>query len=85
MRETYFNGVAQGAPTSPILSITVLRRYLSRLDHVQYADDGLFFGDGPEFQRKIETEILGDREGFAKSHGIIISPEKSGWVKKDGI
>jgi len=37
-------GVPQGAAISPLLAITVLDPLLKQQHHVQYADDGLFYG-----------------------------------------
>lgn len=42
-----FDGVAQGSPTSPILSMLPLRDFLSQQTSVSYADDMVFFGDKP--------------------------------------
>jgi hypothetical protein len=47
-----YKGIAQGAPTSPLLSITILKDFLSRqidekgelVESISYADDPIFFG-----------------------------------------
>lgn len=67
-----FEGVPQGAPTSPLLSILALKEFLSQQESVSYADDGIFFGDRP-FEIKDDTE-----------NGIILNKEKSHWVKFEG-
>jgi hypothetical protein len=67
-------GVNQGTPTSPLLSTLTLKKFL-RIDGVNsicYADDPVFWSD-KEFKLKDD-----------KRNGIIIHPEKSGWVKYDG-
>jgi len=73
-------GVPQGAPTSPFLSIITLKDFLSdqkdwkgkQVDSISYADDPVFFGDNP-FTIKDDPKS-----------GIILHPEKSGWVKYGG-
>jgi hypothetical protein len=73
-------GVPQGAPTSPFLSITILKDFLSnqkdwkggKVDSISYADDPVFFGDQP-------FHIWDDPKS-----GINIHPGKSGWVKYGG-
>jgi len=59
-------GVPQGAPTSPFLSILILKKFLTQQRSVSYADDPVFFGD-QEF--KIYDY---------PAEGITIHPEKSG-------
>lgn len=66
-------GVPQGAPTSPFLSILTLKNFLSQQRSVSYADDPVFFGDKDFHIRDSPDE------------GIVIHPEKSGWVKRDGV
>lgn len=76
-----FNGVPQGLPTSPILSITTLHRWLSekkdnlgrKLKHLFYADDGIFFSNIP-------FSVRGSPE-----EGIRLNEEKSQWVKSAGV
>ena len=65
-------GVPQGAPTSPLLSIMSLRHFLQQVPSVSYADDPIFYSDE-------DFKIRG-----MKKYGIVIHPEKSGWVKKEG-
>jgi len=67
-----FKGLPQGLPTSPILSISILKDFLSQQKSVAYADDQVFFGD-KEFTIK-------DRPDW----GIIKKESKSGWVKFNG-
>lgn len=60
-------------PTSPLLTITALEKYLIReCKHgiIMYADDGLFYGNGPA---PTEESLLKDNEKV----GIIFSREKS--------
>jgi retron-type reverse transcriptase len=40
-----FAGVPQGSGLGPILSILLLKEFLSQRESVSYADDGLFFSD----------------------------------------
>lgn len=61
-----YMGVAQGSPTSPLLSILCLRKFLTQAKSVSYADDPLFYGD-EDFQI----------EDF-KHLGLEIAQEKSG-------
>lgn len=80
---TKASGVPQGAPTSPFLSNASLDASLLELwkEIVQYADDGIMYG-------KFLTQEVIDQvfsHALCMSAGIIISLEKSGWVKKDGI
>jgi len=65
-------GVPQGAPTSPLLSITSLRHFLLQVPSVSYADDPIFYNNE-------DFKIRG-----MKKYGIVIHPGKSGWVKREG-
>jgi len=65
-------GVPQGAPTSPFLSILILKKFLTQQQSVSYADDPIFFGEE-------EFKIYDYPD-----EGIKIHPEKSGWVKRNG-
>lgn len=59
-------GLAQGAPTSPLLTILALDDFVrQQQDAVFYADDGLFMSDVP-------FEIKDD-----PTSGIVVHPEKS--------
>lgn len=67
-----FKGVPQGAPTSPFLSILILKDFLTQVPSISYADDPIFYSD-KDFTIKEDTE-----------KGIILNNEKSSWVKRDG-
>jgi hypothetical protein len=69
----YMIGLPQGAPTSPLLSILTLRRFLTQVPSVSYADDPIFHGN-------TEFEIRD-----SPKDGIVLNQEKSGWVKRNGI
>jgi len=74
----YYEGVAQGTPIAPILSILALVMPLQeQVPTVMYADDGLIYGTN-----------LGDKPfptGFdIHESGIRLNESKSGWVKRDG-
>lgn len=66
-------GVAQGSPTSPLLSILALKTFLQQQNSLSYADDPIFWGDH-DFQ--IEDDEF---------QGIKLNKEKSGWIKRNGI
>lgn len=68
-----FNGVAQGAPTSPLLAILTLKDFLSQVPSVSYADDPIFYSDKPI---SIKDE---------PNNGIYISWEKSHLIKEKGV
>lgn len=65
-------GFPQGAPTSPLASICILGDFLTQAPSVSYADDPIFYGN-QEFKIRDNP-----------ADGIILHPEKSGWVKKAG-
>lgn len=68
-----FDGVPQGMPLSPFLSILPLQeKYLNQQVSVNYADDQVFFGNEP-FVIKDNPE-----------YGIYHNEAKCGWVKYDG-
>jgi len=75
-------GVPQGAPTSPFLSNISLNDSLLAIwkEIVQYADDGLAYGE------KLTQKVIDDMFSSVvfKLCGIILSVEKSGWVKREG-
>jgi len=85
--ESERRGVPQGAPTSPILAITVLDPLLAPLSrlagedigHVQYADDGLGYCDGEDYTRCMPQPIPAMIDS-----GIHIHEGKSGFVKMQG-
>lgn len=67
------SGVAQGTPTGPLLSAIILKNFLKQHPGLSYADDGLFYGNK-------KFKVQDDPES-----GIIIKPEKSGWIKWNGV
>jgi hypothetical protein len=72
-----YQGVAQGAPTSPLLAILCLNPIINNRNIIQYADDGFIYGRGDvesEFRKLLPTES-----------GIEINEEKSSWVKRNGV
>lgn len=75
-------GFPQGAAFSPFLSIIALERSLYDLNPglVQYADDGIFYGDGPLCLDPREK----DRDWEFLAAGLQFSAAKSHWVRKDG-
>jgi len=64
-------GVAQGAPTSPLLAILPLRDFLRQAPSISYADDPIFYSEE-------DLEISGD-----EGNGIIIHEGKSQHVKRN--
>jgi hypothetical protein len=77
-RYDYFHGVAQGSPTSPLLSTLLLTRLLLNSpdsDVCQYADDGILYN-----LRTCPEEIL----IFPPESGISVNWSKSGWIKRNG-
>ena len=71
---SYYYGVSQGSPTSPLLSTFVLIPYLLlNKDIVQYADDGILYSDAPinlNLEFPIETGI---KQNLQKSHQIKVN------------
>lgn len=65
-------GVPQGAPTSPFMSMLVMKDFLQQVPSISYADDPIFYSDEP-FVIKDDPE-----------KGIIEATEKANWVKHDG-
>jgi CMP-N-acetylneuraminic acid synthetase len=72
-------GVAQGAPTSPLLSMLILNTAFARFKNKlsMYADDGYIYFDDDGYL---------DNEDFSvfKDFGIEFNMEKSGYVKRQG-
>jgi hypothetical protein len=66
-------GLPQGGGISPTLSVQVLEPLFRKNDAIMYADDGIIFGEpvlsSPEYEMA----------------GIQFNPEKSGYVKRDGV
>jgi len=76
--EDHFQGVPQGTPIAPIVSILALVEPLQKVRNtVMYADDGLIYGD------EIENPVFPDSD-LIKEANIIQHPDKSKWIKKDG-
>lgn len=72
-----FEGVPQGAPTSPLLAGYVLKdTIISRYPCVAYADDGIYHGVLPE------NMLVGSEEMTLA--GISYNPDKSGFIKYKG-
>lgn len=65
-----FEGVPQGLPSSPLLSILTLKKFLQQAPSVSYADDPIFYGN-KDFQIKDMEELK-------------LNLSKSSWVKRDG-
>jgi len=61
-----FEGVPQGLPTSPLLSLTTLKNFLTQVSSVSYADDPIFYGD-KDFTITDEPD-----------NGIVLNQDKSG-------
>jgi len=61
-----YQGVPQGSNHGPLLANLVMKKFLSQVPSISYADDGIFYSNEP-------FEILED-----PLSGIHIHPEKSG-------
>lgn len=72
-RQQITHGFPQGAATSPICSISILVPFLSQVPSISYADDPIFYSDE-------DFTIQDDPKS-----GIVLHPEKSSWVKRDGV
>jgi len=61
-------GVPQGAPTSPLLSILIIKDFLKQVPSISFADDPIFYSRRP-FQIKddpaigVETHKEGEKAG----------------------
>lgn len=67
--EEWTEGVPQGAPFAPLLSVLPLIRVMGSLDYVMYADDGVVMGN-----RLPERPIPADKLVWAN---ITVHPDKS--------
>jgi len=76
-------GLPQGSPTSPFLSCLVLREFILRFPNVQYADDGLYYGDLLDEEGNTRNPIITPNTDMVKSN-IYFNLDKSGWVKRNG-
>jgi hypothetical protein len=69
-------GTPQGAPTSPILSISILGDFLRQVPSISYADDPIFYSN-KDFRIRDDPE-----------KGIILhkdNKKKCKWIKRDGV
>lgn len=72
--KSWYQGVSQGSAVSPLLSTLLLTHPLlthETNNNLQYADDGIIFGD------KLDLSVL----SFPAESGIKINEAKSGWIK----
>lgn len=68
-----FVGLPQGVPTSPLLTILVLREFVDQCEESKfYADDGIYMSNEP-----IKLKEFPD-------HGIVLNEKKSGYVVYNG-
>jgi len=77
IEKNYYMGVSQGSAVSPLLSTLLLTYPL--LTHpsnrnLQYADDGIIYGD------VVDLSVL----DFPPESGVRVNEMKSGWVKRRG-
>lgn len=72
-------GVPQGAPTSPVLASLALHgSVLDRgVETIMYADDGLYYGE-------INQPLITPNSNLVTAN-IAFHPEKSQWIKKNGV
>lgn len=76
--EDYFDGIPQGTPLSPILSILALVRPLQRVrETVMYADDGIIYGTN------LEENPFPTSDEITEAN-ITQNMDKSKWVKRNG-
>lgn len=86
-------GLPQGGGLSPYLSILYLEVVLKRIgipkgiDYLFFADDGIFYSDDHDLLAKFLAKISGGRElpTTLAHYNINIHPEKSGYVKANGV
>lgn len=75
-------GTAQGSPLSPFLSIILLDEMIYNLPEgvkiKMYADDGIIYG------KDIRAFVENHLKSFFARYGLVLSEEKSGWVKSEG-
>lgn len=83
-----FVGLPQGSPISPILSIILLDKALEQIlrkypsvKPLFYADDGLFYSDN----KKEMLDFIKNMPQRFLDYGIKVHPDKSRWVKQDGL
>lgn len=74
--EDHFNGVPQGTPLSPILSILALVPTLQeQRQTVMYADDGVIYG------KDLPNDPFPEE---VKPANITVNQNKSGWIRRKG-
>lgn len=79
-------GVPQGAPTSPLLATMVLKdSIMSAWKSVMYADDGLIYGEKALDGAKLPVSLDSLLKRDMGDSGVQVHPEKSSWVRKDGV
>ncbi len=85
--ESERKGVPQGAPTSPLLATMVLKdSIMNAWNSVMYADDGLIYGKkatAGAAPLPVTLDALLKRD--MGDSGVQVHPEKSSWVRKDGV
>ncbi len=72
-----YNGVAQGAPTSPILANLLMDKWLKSFDgKVAYADDSTMFSDKPIKYNYKDSDVIINWEKSRKSKidGVLVHP-----------
>jgi retron-type reverse transcriptase len=81
LRPLKFNGVGQGLPTSPLLSILILEELIFKRikGSLMYADDGMFYSNNDEAIEKLIKSL--EREPYIGA-GVRLSLNKCSWVKR---
>lgn len=79
-------GVPQGLGISPFISTNTLEYFLNQRESLRntltmYMDDGVIISESAE-EAERATQDLAEQ---LKKLGIEIAPEKSGWIKKEGV